>query len=236
MTTLPKPLFYRMLEGDEKMKGLGDENIVLMGMSRVGKSTLFNWLVRNTLKGVRRFAKIEYQTVMGDEEAAAVKGGNESVTLVPNIVALPNGLCVIDLPGFADSRDHIGVIGVSYMLKGVFQAGKKYKFVITTSENQFQEGGFLSTLKYFIEMFKFDTLEPELRQQLLNSICMLVTKCEQPGYITENLEPVKVDISSLTSTPPKTRQSLLAIIDHIIKSQKYHYFKCAVENANAPPC
>jgi len=43
-----------------------------------------------------------------------------SVTLIPNVYAFPEET-LIDMPGLEDKRDFKGVLGVSYMFKGVFE-------------------------------------------------------------------------------------------------------------------
>jgi hypothetical protein len=44
------------------------------------------------------------------------------VTLCPNVVELDRerGVTLMDMAGYKDKRDYIGVLGVSYFLKAVF--------------------------------------------------------------------------------------------------------------------
>jgi hypothetical protein len=56
-----------------------------------------------------------------------------SVTLVPNIYKIDNNVSLADMAGYVDKRNHVGVIGVSYMLKACFEKGKNFKFLIVFS-------------------------------------------------------------------------------------------------------
>ena len=61
-----------------------------------------------------------------------------SVTLAPNIFKdfLPN-VSLVDMAGYEDTRDYIGVMGESYFRKALFQRARKVKFVIVFDENKF---------------------------------------------------------------------------------------------------
>lgn len=83
--------------------------------------------------------------------------GYKSVTLVPNIFRkyLP-GISLVDMAGFKDSRDHVGVVGVSYFLKYIFSKVRKVKFLIVMTENQIHDetgGNITKNLNSFINMF-----------------------------------------------------------------------------------
>ena len=73
-----------------------------------------------------------------DPTIAQVADSFASVTLVPNVyVDFTNDTSLIDLPGFENSGDYSGVIGVSYFLKALFEKVRKVKFVIVFSEQRF---------------------------------------------------------------------------------------------------
>jgi len=46
------------------------------------------------------------------------------------------------MAGFLDSRNYVGVMGVSYFLKSVFDRVKKVRFIIVVSESFFTEPRF----------------------------------------------------------------------------------------------
>ena len=61
------------------------------------------------------------------------------------------------MAGYQDKRNHVGVLGVSYFLKAVFQNIKKVKFIIVISEISLFDAagdGIINTLKGFTNMFK----------------------------------------------------------------------------------
>jgi hypothetical protein len=61
------------------------------------------------------------------------------------------------MAGYLDKRDYIGVLGVSYFLKAVFQKIKKIKFIIVINEPELltaNAGAMIDTLRCFTEMFK----------------------------------------------------------------------------------
>ena len=70
---------------------------------------------------------------------------------------------LIDMAGYEDSRDYVGVIGVSYFLKTLFEKVRKVKFVIVFSEQRFTEEtgqGIIQTFNGFFNMFKFHLMSP----------------------------------------------------------------------------
>jgi len=61
-----------------------------------------------------------------------------SVTLAPNIYRdYEPKLSLVDMAGYEDTRNYVGVIGVSYFLKALFERVRKVKFVIVFDENKF---------------------------------------------------------------------------------------------------
>jgi hypothetical protein len=44
-------------------------------------------------------------------------------------------LSIIDMAGFGDNRDEVGVVAVSYFLINYFEKVKKVKFIIAISES-----------------------------------------------------------------------------------------------------
>lgn len=69
-----------------------------------------------------------------------------------------NEVTFIDMAGYRDKRDYIGVLGVSYFLKAVFEKVTRAKFIIVLSEDKLIENsgdGIVSTFSGFISMFNF---------------------------------------------------------------------------------
>lgn len=76
-----------------------------------------------------------------DKEAAELGDTYTSVTLCPNVVEFDKKKEVelIDMAGYRDKRDYIGVLGVSYFLKAVFERVSRAKFLIVLSEDKLME-------------------------------------------------------------------------------------------------
>ena len=71
---------------------------------------------------------------------AVVGNSFASVTLAPNIYKnYEPKLSLVDMAGYEDTRDYVGVIGVSYFLKALFEKVRKVKFVIVFDENKLSE-------------------------------------------------------------------------------------------------
>lgn len=73
-----------------------------------------------------------YETVVSDLTTAELGNTFTSVTLCPNIVELDREgkITLMDMAGYRDKRNYIGVLGVSYFLKAVFERVKRVKFLI----------------------------------------------------------------------------------------------------------
>ena len=63
------------------------------------------------------------------------------MTLCPNVVEYDKEgkVELIDMAGYRDKRDYIGVLGVSYFLKAVFEKVSRVKFLIVISEDKLTE-------------------------------------------------------------------------------------------------
>lgn len=63
-----------------------------------------------------------YINSVDDESIAKVGSSFTSVTLAPNVhVNYQEGISLFDMAGYEDNRDYVGVIGVSYFLKALFE-------------------------------------------------------------------------------------------------------------------
>ena len=62
------------------------------------------------------------------------------MTLAPNVyMSYKPGVSLVDMAGFNDSRDYVGVIGVSYFMKNIFERARKVKFLIVLTQTQMME-------------------------------------------------------------------------------------------------
>lgn len=130
-----------MLAGDECIANLGEEQIFLVGETRVGKSTLFNLFMGRSLKVVKSAEEEEVYECA--HKGAVMADGYESVTLLPNIErnvrfdGINTLVTLIDMAGYKDEgRSEVGVFGVSYMLKRAMQSAKKARFILVVGHSR----------------------------------------------------------------------------------------------------
>lgn len=130
-----------MLKGERTLKELPSHNIAIIGDSRIGKSTLFNYL-----NGVRLEAKVNDEDgdyvlakVSQNEGGADTAKQYDSVTLIPNVERLEfmgDTLGLIDTAGFEDAgRGYVGVFGVSFLLHELLERSKSIKFIFVLSQS-----------------------------------------------------------------------------------------------------
>ena len=122
--------------------------------------------------------------VDSDESVAQVGNTYSSVTLAPNIhIDYEPDISLIDMAGYEDTRDFIGVIGVSYFLKALFEQVREAKFIIVFDEHKFTEetgAGMIKTFNGFINMFHYNKLPENLREKLKKSISVVITRSKVP--------------------------------------------------------
>ena len=114
-------LFRILQQGDANINNVHEEAIVLVGPIQGGKSAVFNWILRHPIVG--KGEKNSYYVNVNDEDPNIARMGNSfaSITLAPNVfVNLTNDTSLIDMPGYENSGDSIGVIATSYFLKALF--------------------------------------------------------------------------------------------------------------------
>jgi hypothetical protein len=94
---------------------------MLIGLTRVGKSTVFNWINNKPLVGrENEYGVVNYYLVNEkDNQAAEVSDLQTSKTLIPNVYNVDN-VTRIDTAGFKDKRNHVGVFSVNCMLNFIF--------------------------------------------------------------------------------------------------------------------
>jgi GTP-binding protein EngB required for normal cell division len=79
-------LFSVLEEGDRRIKKARTKAIILVGLTRVGKSTVFNWILHKPMVGKGVGANTKYiNSVNEDSSVAQVGSSYSSVTLAPNI-------------------------------------------------------------------------------------------------------------------------------------------------------
>jgi tRNA U34 5-carboxymethylaminomethyl modifying GTPase MnmE/TrmE len=174
-------LFTVLNRGDVNILKALKKAIVLVGLTRAGKSTVFNWLLRISMIGQgKKATNTKYVVEHENNAAAKVAATFVSVTLTPNVSNDFNDVVsLIDMAGYEDTRDYVGTIGVSYFLKAVFEKVREVKFLMVFDEHRLKEEtgkGIIDTFKGFINMFNFAEMDKETKEQLINSIGVVITK------------------------------------------------------------
>ena len=131
-------------------------------MTRAGKSTTFNWVLGHPLIGTGKINTSYSHLGEVASGCAEVGNGFGSVTLIPNIhVDFTESISFCDMAGYGDTRDYVGVIGVSYFIKALFERVRKVKFIVVISEKKFTDetgAGIIKTFEGFFNMFKLNLL------------------------------------------------------------------------------
>jgi len=142
-----------------------DKAIILVGPTKQGKSTVFNWMSSDAenLKGIVIGSRHEYECQF--ENGAKAKGGLKSVTVIPNSHHPEEAdYSLMDTAGYNDNRNHSEVIGVSYMLKGILDKVRQCKFVLVLQSSIIQDlDKVYDSIRGFLNMFKLDMMETEER-------------------------------------------------------------------------
>jgi ribosome biogenesis GTPase A len=135
-------LYDTLAKGDLKKELILPKCIVCIGLTRVGKSTVFNYLNGKEMIGKRVFGKVVYEPLSANSDGfAEVSASAISKTLIPNVLKINEDTCMIDTAGFRDKRNHIGVFSVNYMIKVIFEKGQLFSFILVISKDQIGTGG-----------------------------------------------------------------------------------------------
>jgi hypothetical protein len=233
---------YRVLErGDRHIDRAHDTAILLVGLTRAGKSTTFNWTLGKPLIGVGDEVEAHYENVVShDVETAELGDTFTSVTLCPNVVEFDKArkVTLIDMAGYRDKRDYIGVLGVSYFLKAVFERVARAKFMVVISEDKLMENsgeGIISTFTGFISMFNFQLMTAQIKSDLFASVSLVITRSETAPKHQACLRRV----ARVLKDPKlivENKDELIALIEDIIDQNRIEAFNVAVSNQNAPQC
>lgn len=102
------------------------------------------------------------------------------------------------MAGYKDKRNYVGVLGVSYFLKAVFERVRKVKFVIVIDEQKLMENsgeGLMNTFTGFLSMFNLREMLESQRNAFYSSVSMVVTRSERQnrhyGSLSRTLTMVK---------------------------------------------
>ncbi len=107
-----KDLFSTFYLGDKGIDKLTEEAYVIIGLTKMGKSTFTNYLLDRPMIGsvdpefAHKTIYLPNIVPKGPSKNYAPMGNNfESLTLYPNIEYIGNKCCVIDMAGFEENRN-----------------------------------------------------------------------------------------------------------------------------------
>ncbi|CAG8751876.1 1777_t:CDS:1, partial [Racocetra fulgida] len=154
-----------------------ENSIIIIGETREGKTTLFNYLVGNSLFSKKNVNNDEFdiysgvKTYIGDSlNNIEIKNGSISQTSLP----LNQGE-YWDCPGFGDSRGDEQNIINAYSIYMLTKNIEKLKVLVVVSENTIIERSktkFLNLIQYLGEIFKNNN-------DLVKGLCLVVTQSEK---------------------------------------------------------
>lgn len=154
-----------MFAGDLAIRKVSKKAILIVGDTRVGKSTLFNFLMRVPIIGfeVEDGSDVVYKPQF--QKGVDMKNTFTSVTLVPNIGKISlnaEDSTLVDLAGFFDSsRSYVGIFGVSFMLERVLETIKEFKFMLAVYSSNFEmpkNEDFIKPFVNFVRIFQIAIL------------------------------------------------------------------------------
>lgn len=130
-----------MLAGEIQIRKIKKKAILIVGDTRVGKSTLFNHLLKIPLKGVQIDEGLDVIYEHEFQPGVTTRNTFTSVTLVPNVGQINlNGeiIGLVDLAGFSDqARSYVGIFGVSFMLEKILESVDEFKFLLAVAHPNF---------------------------------------------------------------------------------------------------
>ncbi|XP_043466805.1 uncharacterized protein LOC122501425 isoform X1 [Leptopilina heterotoma] len=135
-----------------------EDAAICIGTARSGKSTLINYLIRNKLKGVRKYLEFVLEKNDSNSIGPEIGSESESVTTEPSkwISTHFSNLAIWDTPGFGDTRGVKQDIINSYYIYNLVKSVQSLKFIVvvdfaninTDNTNSFLE--LLNNLEIFI--------------------------------------------------------------------------------------
>jgi len=81
-------MFTLLEKGDRRIENIHNDAIILVGISRSGKSTTFNWILKKFMKGYSEGAQVFFKNEIENSDSAQISDGFTSTTLIPNIAEL----------------------------------------------------------------------------------------------------------------------------------------------------
>lgn len=152
------------------------------------------------------------------------------MTLIPNSADIDDEVTLVDMAGFGDTRNYVGVMGVSYFLKSVFEKAEEVKFLIVFNEHSFFDvtgSAIIATFQGFLSMFKTDLLKNDaIKKKLFNSISFVITRSKSPHLHSNYLTNVtkKINNPQLKSISKEVKELMIELATSMLASNRLHAF------------
>jgi hypothetical protein len=169
-----------------------------------------------------------------DMETAQLGNTFTSVTLCPNVAEYDKKgkVSIIDLAGYRNRTDYIGVLGSSYFRKETLLKVSKIKFLIVIREDALMDKsgeGIISTLSGFTSLFNFSYIDENLRSELYASISVVFTASERPNMDTAYLLRT-LRILNDPNITVDNQEELVRLINYIIQVKRFESFVISIPN------
>lgn len=178
-----RSVFQQIGRADMMSSKMQARTIVMIGLSRVGKSASFNWLTNpKALRGKRIALNHYYQIDSQDLRSAIIDHKLESVTILPNMAPLSDGTYLVDMAGLGDRRNPAKILVVNYTQMTILRSLKEAKFLMVITEAGFKDianNGFMITIQEFLSLFQLQNLSKEERREFFASVSLLVTSATE---------------------------------------------------------
>jgi hypothetical protein len=211
----------------------------MVGLTRAGKSCTFNWILGRDMIGVGDEIEAHYVNLIGADKSVAELGNDfTSVTLIPNIADLSKETSLVDMAGYFDSRNYIGVMGVSYFLKSVFEQVDRVKFLIVFNEHNFFEStgsGITKTFLGFLNMFRFDLFTPELKEELFSTVSLVITRSKQAHLHSAYLKRIGKKLKE-PNFKIEFKELMNELVDKMIEKNRIIAFESARPETHPDKC
>jgi hypothetical protein len=150
-----------------------------------------------------------------------------SVTLIPNSSDIDSETSLVDMAGFGDTRNYIGVMGVSYFLKSVFEKAEQVKFLIVFNEHNFFEttgASIIKTFQGFLNMFHADLLKDKvIKDQIFDSISLVITRSKKPelhhGFLNKVITKINNPLFKSAN-----KEMIIELVNYMLVANRIHAF------------
>ena len=179
-----------------------------------------------------------YDAPEEDPDYAKMSPLATSETSLPKVATRSDGISQVDTVGFHEKRDHLGIFSLNYTHQQMLKIAQNALFQIVFGR-EFLESpeAILETVLSFITLFSYETLSPEMKEDLLNSVALVITKTskadENEGLYLLQLEGLCEEWADPAYRKDK-KELCIEILLSLLKRRMIGYFSRASKDSEAP--